>query len=106
MKKLLAVLTITVLLSGCDFSGKTKITFWHAMSNPKDKPLNALISDFEAKNPTIKVDAEYVGNYNILLQKLLASAGSGNPPDGIDRVGQIHNYPPADGSVERAGSGR
>ena len=81
MKKLLAVLAGIIILSGCGSNGKSTVTFWHAMNNPKDKTLKALIADFEAQNPDVKIDAQYVGKYDNLLQKLLAAAGSGTPPD-------------------------
>lgn len=51
------------------------------MADPKDKVLDSLISDFEKIHPEVKVDAQYVGNYDVLLQKILASVAAGNPPD-------------------------
>ncbi|OGF49634.1 MAG: hypothetical protein A2231_06065 [Candidatus Firestonebacteria bacterium RIFOXYA2_FULL_40_8] len=83
MKKIIVgVFILAVFLSGCGgSSGKTKLTFWHAMADPKDKVLKELISGFEKQNPDIQIVPQYVGNYDILLQKLLASVAAGNSPD-------------------------
>jgi multiple sugar transport system substrate-binding protein len=82
MKYLAILLVCAFLLAGCSgFSGKTTVTFWHAMADPKVKTLDALITDFEKTHPGIKIESQYVGTYDILLQKLIASVGSGSPPD-------------------------
>ena len=83
MKRIiLLMMSAAFLFSACGVSSKKlKLTFWHAMADPKDKVLLSLIEDFEKQNPDIKISAQYVGNYDILLQKLMASVGAGNPPD-------------------------
>ena len=83
MKKLiLTAVSAAFLFAACGVApAKTKLTFWHAMADPKDKVLTGLISEFEKQNPDIKIVPQYVGNYDVLLQKLMASAGAGNPPD-------------------------
>ena len=50
-------------------TGKTDVVFWHAMGDPNDKILNSLILDFETENPNINIKAEYIGNYDVLMQK-------------------------------------
>ncbi|MEK6647021.1 MAG: ABC transporter substrate-binding protein [Candidatus Firestonebacteria bacterium] len=62
-------------------TGKTDVVFWHAMGDPNDKILNSLILDFETENPNINIKAEYIGNYDVLMQKILASIVAENPPD-------------------------
>ena len=83
MKKVFIVLLAGALfLSSCGVqSKKIKLSFWHAMADPKDKVLISLIEGFEKQNPEIKINPQYVGNYDILLQKLMASVGADNPPD-------------------------
>ncbi|MCX5776166.1 MAG: ABC transporter substrate-binding protein [Candidatus Firestonebacteria bacterium] len=80
--KIIIILLAVYLFSGCSTpSDQIKLDFWHAMADPKDKVLNVLVSDFEKQNPGIKITTQYVGNYDVLLQKLLASVAAGNPPD-------------------------
>ena len=79
---ILGVLAAGFLFAGCALhKEKIELTFWHAMADPKDKVLNSLINDFEKQNPGIEIKPQYVGNYDVLLQKLLASAAAGNSPD-------------------------
>lgn len=83
MKKFLMVLFLSAFLptSSVFCEDKTEITFWHAMADPKDKVLNSIVQDFERKNQDVKVNLQYIGNYDVLLRKLLASIAAGNPPD-------------------------
>ena len=81
-KTILSMLFLALLLPGCaQNTDKTKLTFWHAMADPKDKVLKELIAGFEKQISDIKIVPQYVGNYDILLQKLLASVAAGNSPD-------------------------
>jgi len=81
-KIIIGVFAAVVFLSGCGSSSdKIKLTFWHAMADPKDKVLKELITGFEKENTDIKITPQYVGNYDVLLQKLLASVAAGNSPD-------------------------
>jgi ABC-type glycerol-3-phosphate transport system substrate-binding protein len=59
------------------------ITFWHTQptDGPNGKKLNSLIQDFQAKNPNIQIDAQYVGNYDALFQKLETAIAGGQTPD-------------------------
>lgn len=75
------IIFIVLLFTTSSVNARTVITFWHAMGDPKDKVLNSLIKEFEKNNPDIKINAEFVGNYDVLLQKLLASLVAKRPPD-------------------------
>ncbi|HLZ70993.1 MAG TPA: ABC transporter substrate-binding protein [Dehalococcoidia bacterium] len=59
------------------------ITFWHTqpLDGPNGKKLTSLIQDFQTKNPNIQIDAQYVGNYNDLFQKLETAIAGGQAPD-------------------------
>ena len=57
------------------------INFWHTQTGPNADKLNALIKDFESKNPNITVNAQYIGNYNDLFQKIQTSIAGGQAPD-------------------------
>ncbi|MHB8578094.1 MAG: ABC transporter substrate-binding protein [Dehalococcoidia bacterium] len=58
------------------------IEFWHVQPNgPNGDKLNALIKDFQAKNPNITVNAQYVGNYTALTQKIQTGIAGGQLPD-------------------------
>lgn len=70
-----------VILFASNVVAKTTIAFWHAMGDPKDKTLNSLIKEFEVNNHDIRINAEFVGNYDVLLQKILASLIAKKPPD-------------------------
>lgn len=79
----LSILILSFSLAGC-YSGSNKkvtVTFWHAMGNPKDKVLETLISDFEKTHSEIKINAQYMGNYDDLYLKLLAGVSSGDTPN-------------------------
>jgi multiple sugar transport system substrate-binding protein len=57
------------------------INFWHTQTGPNADKLNALIKDFQSKNPNITVNAQYIGNYNDLFQKVQTSIAGGQTPD-------------------------
>jgi ABC-type glycerol-3-phosphate transport system substrate-binding protein len=82
MKKIVLVIIISMFYGCAPNSEKiVKVSFWHAMADPKDKTLKELINSFEKAHPNIKIDHQYVGNYDVLLQKLMAGIGAENPPD-------------------------
>lgn len=59
------------------------ISFWHTQTpdGPNGKKLASLIQDFEAKNPNIQINAQYVGSYDDLFQKLQTAIAGGQAPD-------------------------
>ena len=56
------------------------VTFWHAMSGSRQKVIDNLVADFNAKNPGVKVEALYTGSYGETVTKGLAAVKAGNPP--------------------------
>jgi len=72
VKKLLIVLLVA-LFATFAFADKVTVEFWHAMSGDLGKVLQNLVDQFNKENPTIEVKSVYVGNYNALNQKLLAT---------------------------------
>ncbi|MGC8955197.1 MAG: ABC transporter substrate-binding protein [Fervidobacterium sp.] len=77
MKKLLL---IVLLVLSVTFFGATKVVFWHAMGGAQGETLNQVVKSFNETHPDIVVEAVYIGNYNALLQKLLAGAQAGQLP--------------------------
>lgn len=81
MKKILiVVLALSVVLIGSAFAAKTVVTFWNSMGGAQGKALSQIVSEFNAQHPNIEVKSIYVGNYGVLVQKLLAGAVSGQLP--------------------------
>jgi sn-glycerol 3-phosphate transport system substrate-binding protein len=57
-----------------------KVTFWHAMGGANTKVVDQLVTDFNASQSKIKVEAVFQGSYDDLLSKLKASMGSKDGP--------------------------
>lgn len=57
------------------------ITWWHSMSGAGEKAINELVSDFNASQSDIEVEAVFQGKYDESLNKLKASLGSNSGPD-------------------------
>lgn len=57
------------------------LTFYHTQTGANADKLTQIVRDFEAKNPNIKINAEFQGNYTDLYKKLLASVPAGQYPD-------------------------
>lgn len=56
------------------------ITFWHAMGGPLGDVLNAMVRDFEAKHPNIRIVSIGMGDYGSLAQKLMSALWVKSPP--------------------------
>jgi ABC-type glycerol-3-phosphate transport system substrate-binding protein len=85
MKRTAAALALLVA-AGCgggsgSEDGRTTIEFWHSFVSATRPALAALIEEFEADHPDIRVRAQYVPTGDGLIQKLVAAVGSGKPPD-------------------------
>lgn len=89
MKKILLLLTILMLfltLNGCSKkeksnSGTVTIKFWHSLVSSSIPALQDLIKKFEAENPGIKIDAQYIPSGDALIQKLVTAIRSKTAPD-------------------------
>ncbi|GGA49033.1 ABC transporter substrate-binding protein [Paenibacillus physcomitrellae] len=58
-----------------------KITWWHSMSGTNEKAINEIVSDFNASQQDVQVEAVFQGAYDESLNKLKASIGSNSGPD-------------------------
>ncbi|MCO4783674.1 MAG: ABC transporter substrate-binding protein [Candidatus Cloacimonetes bacterium] len=90
-KKILSVLFIVALVFslGCSKKnedvyteqGKLKIKFWHAMGGILGKVLDDLIAEYNQSQDKYEVHTEFMGRYDILEQKIIASVMAENTPD-------------------------
>jgi multiple sugar transport system substrate-binding protein len=60
---------------------KIKLVFWHAMGGPLGKVMVDLVNKFNATHPNIYIKQQFMGNYDILIQKLISSVISNSQPD-------------------------
>ena len=89
MKKTLLILSISLFfftLNGCGKkentnSGIVTIKFWHSFVSSTIPALKDLIKKFEAENPGIKIDAQYIPSGDALIQKLVTAIRSKTAPD-------------------------
>lgn len=58
-----------------------KITWWHSMSGTNEKAIDKIVSDFNASQSDVQVQAVFQGAYDDSLNKLKASIGSNSGPD-------------------------
>jgi len=74
-------------------SKPVEIQFWHTQTGVNGEKINALIKDFQAKTPNVTVNAQYVGSYDQLFQKLqTAVAGSQTPDVAVAYENQVSDY--------------
>ncbi|MFD7160561.1 extracellular solute-binding protein [Kribbella sp. NPDC059898] len=62
-------------------SKPTTISFWHVYTGGDGAALDLLVKKFEAANPNIQVQAQYVGGFNDLNKKVVSALQAGSPPD-------------------------
>jgi len=81
-----AALPFTGLLSGlirpANAAGGVKLQFMYpvGVSGDINKIISGMITDFNAQNPAIEVEAIYAGSYDNTEQKVITSIGVGEPP--------------------------
>lgn len=70
------------------------ITWWHAMEEQYTDLLNEVIDEFEASQDLITVDAQYMGSYSELNEKLATAqaAGEGLPAIAIANTPYVAQY--------------
>jgi ABC-type glycerol-3-phosphate transport system substrate-binding protein len=77
-----------------------ELQFWHAQSQVQQPALQALVDQFNASHPGIKVTATYQGTYDDLYKKVTAAIAAGTPPDlAIAYQDQVANYIKSDAVV-------
>ncbi len=90
LQRLLAPLACAlalVLAAGCGGSssgssgGVQHIILWHGYTDQEAKALNAAVKQFNASHPKIQVTAQFYGNTDYALQKVLTAIAGGKPPD-------------------------
>lgn len=87
--QILLVLLLLYVLCGCGSNvredeyvdGKLKLVFWHAMGGPLGDVLNDLVIRYNQNSEKYFVHTEFMGNYGILEQKIIASVMAGKTPD-------------------------
>jgi multiple sugar transport system substrate-binding protein len=82
----LAALLVTA--AGCGGSssssgsgGVTNIVLWHGYVDTEGKAIKAMVAQYNASHPKIHVTAQFYGNSDYALQKVLTSIAGGKPPD-------------------------
>ncbi len=80
MKKAVMIVGLVLILAMAVFGQRVTVEFWHAMGGGHGEALAEIVEMFNQQNPAIKIEAIYVGNYNALQQKILASVQSDTLP--------------------------
>jgi multiple sugar transport system substrate-binding protein len=68
-------------VDGVTIASPVTLTFYHTQTGPNGDKLAQIIRDFEAKNPNVKINAEFQGNYTDLYKKMLTSISANQWPD-------------------------
>lgn len=83
-KLLVCVFTALFAAQSLCAAPQVEITFWHRWSGVNQQILSKLLREFEAQNPTVKVKDEVkIGEYLVMLQKVMADMAAGNPPPDV-----------------------
>ena len=70
-----------------------EISFWHVSTQTQGENLQKMVDEFNAKNPNIKVKAEYAGSYSDIRKKILAGITAGITPDvSVAYANQVAEY--------------
>jgi len=79
---------LLVTAAGCGGSssssspgGVTNVVLWHGYVDTEGKAIKAMVAQFNASHPTVHVTAQFYGNSDYALQKVLTSIAGGSPPD-------------------------
>jgi multiple sugar transport system substrate-binding protein len=90
MKRLLALAALLVLVftaggcggsSGSSSSGPVKIVIWHGYEDVEGKAIKDAVARFNASHPDIRVTAQFYGNADYALQKVLTAIRGGSVAD-------------------------
>ncbi|MDP9836967.1 sn-glycerol 3-phosphate transport system substrate-binding protein [Neorhizobium huautlense] len=79
----IAASMIALLASMGVAEAATTVKFWHSFNKSNGEALDKVIAGFEAANPDIDIEAEYVGNYNDIIAKLQAAIPARRAPDAV-----------------------
>ncbi|MBR5231280.1 MAG: extracellular solute-binding protein [Clostridia bacterium] len=102
MKKLFAVVMAMMLLLSCGAFAEldttipegTSFVFWHSFTGANEATLVAQIAEFEAQNPGIDVQEQYIGGYNVIHTELASAnaAKVGVPALSVINVPRLTSY--------------
>lgn len=86
---LILMLLVTLLTGATAQSEKVEITFWHVYGGVLGEQMDALVEQFNAENPTIKVNAQRVAtSYAEHLERQLVALAGGVAPN----VAQVDQF--------------
>jgi multiple sugar transport system substrate-binding protein len=84
LRILACLFALIVAVQAVSAAPQVEISLWHRWSGVNQEILTKLLRNFEAQNPTIKVKDEVkVGEYLVMLQKVMADMAAGNPPPDV-----------------------
>ena len=102
MKKLFAVVMAMLMLLSCTAFAEfdktipegTSFVFWHSFTGANEETLLKQIAAFEAANPGIDVQEQYIGGYNVIHTELASAnaAGVGVPALSVINVPRLTSY--------------
>lgn len=102
MKKLFALVMAMLMLLSCSALAEfdktipegTSFVFWHSFTGANADTLTAQIAAFEAANPGIDVQEQYIGGYNVIHTELASAnaAGVGVPALSVINVPRLTSY--------------
>jgi multiple sugar transport system substrate-binding protein len=67
--------------SGSSSGGVVNITMWHGYTDTEGKAIKTMVAQFNATHRKIHVTAQFYGNSDYALQKVLTAIAGGHPPD-------------------------
>lgn len=82
----LAGASLIALLGSTSLSfSETTVAFWHSFNpeKPNGQALETIIDNFEAANPDIKIQSEFIGDYNDIVTKLQAAIPAHREPAAV-----------------------
>ena len=79
----LAVSLLALATSVGAVQAQTTVTFWHSFNNASGEALDEIITNYQAQNPDVVIEAEYVGNYNDIVARLQAAIPANRGPDAV-----------------------
>ena len=80
-RRLVCLAGLCGALAGGPAAAQQAVQYWYHFDNPEQtKVMDALVAEFQAKNPTIKIDAQNIP-WNNYYDRLFTSVAGGKSPD-------------------------
>lgn len=83
LHKLAGVSLVALLATVASAQAVTTVQFWHSFNKSNGETLEKIIANFEAENPDIDIQGEFIGNYNDIVAKLQAAIPANRAPDAV-----------------------